>query len=66
MESDKHYFFEGLFIIVFSIAATIFAVWLGSPGHHDDVLYRDAVAVLDITRGAGAETIGTVLAPPSR
>jgi biopolymer transport protein ExbD len=31
----------------------------------DDAFYRDAVAVLDITRGAGAETIGTVLAPPS-
>ena len=40
MESDKHYFFEGLFIIVFSVAAAIFAVWLGSTGRHDDVLYR--------------------------
>ena len=40
METDKHYFIEGLFIIVFSIAAAIFAVWLGSPGRHDDVLYR--------------------------
>jgi phospholipid/cholesterol/gamma-HCH transport system substrate-binding protein len=40
METDKHYFFEGLFIIVFSVAAAIFAVWLGSPGHHDDVFYR--------------------------
>lgn len=40
METDKHYFFEGLFIIGFSIAAAIFAVWLGSPGRHDDVLYR--------------------------
>ena len=29
METDKHYFFEGLFIIGFSIAAAIFAVWLG-------------------------------------
>jgi phospholipid/cholesterol/gamma-HCH transport system substrate-binding protein len=40
METDKHYFFEGLFIIGFSLAAAIFAVWLGSPGNHDDVLYR--------------------------
>lgn len=40
METDKHYFFEGLFIIVLSVAAAFFAVWLGSPGHHDDVLYR--------------------------
>ncbi len=40
METDKHYFFEGLFIIGFSIAAAFFAVWLGSTGRHDDVLYR--------------------------
>ena len=40
MESDKHYFFEGLFIIGFSVAAAIFAVWLGSTGRHDDVVYR--------------------------
>ena len=40
MESDKHYFIEGLFIIGFSLAAALFAVWLGSPGRHDDVLYR--------------------------
>ena len=40
MESDKHYFYEGLFIIGFSIAAAIFAVWLGSTGRHDDVVYR--------------------------
>lgn len=40
METDKHYFFEGLFIIGFAIAAAIFAVWLGSPGSHDDVVYR--------------------------
>jgi len=40
METDKHYFFEGLFIIGFAIAAAIFAVWLGSPSRHDDVIYR--------------------------
>ena len=40
METDKHYFFEGLFILLFSLAAAVVAVWLGSPGRHDDVLYR--------------------------
>jgi phospholipid/cholesterol/gamma-HCH transport system substrate-binding protein len=40
METDRHYFFEGLFIIAFSLAAAIFAVWLGSPGRGDDVTYR--------------------------
>ncbi len=40
METDKHYFVEGLFIIGFAIAAALFAVWLGSSGRHDDVIYR--------------------------
>jgi phospholipid/cholesterol/gamma-HCH transport system substrate-binding protein len=40
METDKHYFIEGLFIIGLSIAAAFFFVWLGSSGHRDDVLYR--------------------------
>ena len=40
MESDKHYFFEGLFIIGFALAAAAFAVWLGSSGRRDDVAYR--------------------------
>jgi phospholipid/cholesterol/gamma-HCH transport system substrate-binding protein len=40
METDKHYFFEGLFIIGFSIAAVLFFVWLENTGHRDDVLYR--------------------------
>lgn len=40
MESDRHYFFEGLFILVFALAATVVAVWLGRPGHRDDVTYR--------------------------
>lgn len=40
METDRHYFLEGLFIIVFCVAAAIVAVWLGSPGHRDDVIYR--------------------------
>src|SRR2546425_6167697 len=40
METDKHYFIEGLFIIGFSIAAAFFFIWLGSSSHRDDVLYR--------------------------
>ena len=40
METDKHYFIEGLFIIGGSVAAAIFAVWLVGTGHRDDVLYR--------------------------
>ena len=52
METDRRYFFEGLFIIAFSVAAAFFAVWLGSPGHRDDVLYRihfsDAVSGLSV------------------
>jgi phospholipid/cholesterol/gamma-HCH transport system substrate-binding protein len=40
METDKHYFVEGLFIIGFSIALAFFAIWLASSGHRDDVLYR--------------------------
>jgi phospholipid/cholesterol/gamma-HCH transport system substrate-binding protein len=40
MESDKRYFIEGLFIIGFTIAAALFAVWLGSPGSRSDIVYR--------------------------
>jgi phospholipid/cholesterol/gamma-HCH transport system substrate-binding protein len=40
METDRHYFIEGLFIIGFSIAAVFFFVWLQTTGHRDDVLYR--------------------------
>jgi phospholipid/cholesterol/gamma-HCH transport system substrate-binding protein len=40
METDKRYFIEGLFIIGFVIAATLFSVWLASTGHRDDVIYR--------------------------
>ena len=40
MESDKRYFFEGLFIIVFSLAAALAFVWLAKTGHRDDVTYR--------------------------
>lgn len=40
MEADKHYFIEGLFVIVLSVAAAFFAVWLSRTGNDDDVLYR--------------------------
>jgi len=66
MESDQHYFFEGLFIIGFSVAAAFFAMWLGSPGHHDDVLYRihfqdsvSGLAVGDPVKFRGID-VGTV------
>ena len=40
MESDRHYFVEGLFIIVLSLGAALFAAWLTGSGHRDDVVYR--------------------------
>jgi phospholipid/cholesterol/gamma-HCH transport system substrate-binding protein len=73
MESDKHYFFEGLFIIGFSVAAALFAVWLGSPGHHDDVLYRihfpDSVSGLTVGdsvkyRGVDVGSVKTMIIDP--
>lgn len=66
METDKHYFFEGLFIIVFCVAAAFLAVWLGSPGRSDDVLYRihfaesvSGLAVGDLVKYQGVD-VGTV------
>jgi phospholipid/cholesterol/gamma-HCH transport system substrate-binding protein len=66
METDQRYFFEGLFIIGFSVAAAFFAVWLGSPGQHDDVLYRvhfqdsvSGLAVGDPVKFRGID-VGTV------
>src|SRR6185436_14282454 len=66
MESDKRYFIEGLFIIGFTIAVAISAVWLGSPGRHDDVLYRihfkdsvSGLAVGDPVKFRGVD-VGTV------
>src|SRR5215470_2833637 len=40
METDRHYFIEGLFIIGTSVAAALFFVWLANAGHRDDVVYR--------------------------
>jgi phospholipid/cholesterol/gamma-HCH transport system substrate-binding protein len=73
MESDKHYFIEGLFIIGFTVAAAIFAVWLGSPGRHDDVLYRihfpDSVSGMAVGdpvkfRGVDVGTVKTIAVDP--
>ncbi len=73
METDKHYFLEGLFIIVFFVAAAAFAVWLGSPGRHDDVIYRihfpDSVSGLTVGdpvkfRGVDAGTVKSMILDP--
>jgi len=40
METDRHYFFEGLFIIVLSVGAALAFIWLSGSHHRDDVLYR--------------------------
>jgi phospholipid/cholesterol/gamma-HCH transport system substrate-binding protein len=40
METDKHYFIVGMFIIGLSGFAALFSVWLTGAGHRDDVLYR--------------------------
>ena len=73
METDKHYFFEGLFIIVFFVAAAIFAVWLGSTGRYDDVVYRihfpDSVSGLAVGdpvkyRGIDVGTVKSMIIDP--
>ncbi len=73
MEADRHYFFEGLFILSFAVAAAFFAVWLGSPGRHDDVLYRvhfhESVSGLTVGdpvkfRGVDAGTVKSIRIDP--
>lgn len=73
METDKRYFMEGLFIIGFAIAAALFAIWLGSPGRRDDVLYRihfpesvSGLAVGDPVkfRGVDAGTVKSIVNDP--
>jgi len=66
MESDKHYFIEGLFVIGLAIAAAFFFVWLQSSSHRDDVVYRirfaesvSGLAVGDPVKFRGVD-IGTV------
>ncbi len=66
METDRHFFLEGLFIIVLSLAAVVVAVWLGSTGRSDDVVYRihfkesvSGLAVGDLVKFRGID-VGTV------
>jgi phospholipid/cholesterol/gamma-HCH transport system substrate-binding protein len=40
METDKRYFFEGLFIIAFTLGIVLAFIWLSRAGHRDDVIYR--------------------------
>ena len=68
METDRHYFIAGLFVIGSCIAAALFAIWLVGAGHRDDVLYRihfaesvSGLAVGDIVKFHGVD-IGTVKA----
>ena len=73
METDRHYFIEGLFIIGFAVAAAFFAVWLGSPGSRDDVIYRihfpDSVSGLAVGdpvkyRGVDVGTVKSIIIDP--
>jgi phospholipid/cholesterol/gamma-HCH transport system substrate-binding protein len=68
METDKHYFIEGLFVIGLSVAAAFFFIWLASSGHRDDMLYRihfsesvSGLAVGDSVKFRGVD-VGTVKA----
>jgi phospholipid/cholesterol/gamma-HCH transport system substrate-binding protein len=68
MESDKHYFFEGLFIIGLAIAIALAFAWLAKTGHRDDVLYRihfnesvSGLALGDPVKFQGVD-VGTVAA----
>jgi phospholipid/cholesterol/gamma-HCH transport system substrate-binding protein len=68
METDKHYFFEGLFIIIFAAGAALFFVWLANAGHSDDIIYRvhftesvNGLALGDPVKFQGVD-VGTVKA----
>ena len=66
MESDKHYFLEGLFIIALAVGAAFMFVWLAKSGSRDDVLYRirftesvSGLALGDAVKFRGVD-VGTV------
>jgi len=68
METDKHYFFEGLFIIVFAVGIALFFVWVANAGHRDDIVYRihfaesvNGLALGDAVKFQGVD-VGTVKA----
>ncbi len=74
METDRHYFFEGLFIIVLSVGAALAFVWLSGSGHRDDVLYRihfnESVSGLSLgdpvkLRGVDVGTVKTMNLDPT-
>ena len=73
MESDKHYFFEGLFVIGFVIAVSFAFVWLARTGHRDDVLYQirftESVSGLSLGdpvkyRGVDVGTVSSMIIDP--
>lgn len=73
METDRSYFFEGLFIIGLCVAAAFFAVWLSSSSRHDDMLYRidfpDSVSGLSVGdpvkfRGVDVGTVESMIIAP--
>ena len=66
MEADKHYFLEGLFIIVLVVGAAIAFTWLAKSGNRDDVIYRihfaesvSGLALGDAVKYQGVD-VGTV------
>src|SRR5258706_8835216 len=68
METDKHYFIVGLFIIGLSVGGAFFSVWLTGAGHRDDVVYRihfaesvSGLALGDPVKFCGVD-VGTVKA----
>jgi len=74
MESDRHYFIEGMFVIVMSIATAFFFVWLARPGNKDDVVYRihfqESVSGLSLGdpvkyMGVDAGTVKTMVIDPA-
>lgn len=40
METDKHFFLEGLFILAFVLAGAFLFAWLAHTGSRDDIEYR--------------------------
>ena len=60
MESDKHYFIEGLFVILLSLGIVFGFMWLSRAGERDDVLYniRFAESVSGLAVGEPVRYLG--------
>lgn len=60
MESDKHYFLEGLFVLVLTLGMVLAFVWLGRTGERDDVRYqiRFAESVSGLSLGDPVKFLG--------